>query len=111
MTQPLRALFSHRGKSRSLASRLAMNRVMIFRRSVSLFALAGIAALASTARPALAQDRAPRLPAEVYSACASKSQGTACTVAVHGREFQGICATDRKDPQLACRPSPPRPRS
>jgi len=89
-----------------------MNHVLILRRAVFGFTLAGIAALgASTARPALAQDRTPRLPAEVYAACTSKTEGTACTVALHGRELQGICASGRKDPQLACRPGPPRPRS
>jgi hypothetical protein len=86
-----------------------MIHVPVFRRAVSGFALAGIAALASTSHPALAQDRTQRLPAEVYAACTSKSEGTACTVAVHGRELHGICASDRKGPQLACRPSPPRP--
>ena len=89
-----------------------MNRFLLLRRAVFGVALAGVAVLgASTARPALAQDRAPRLPAEVYAACTSKAEGTACTVALRGRELQGICASDRKDPQLACRPSPPRPRT
>jgi hypothetical protein len=87
-----------------------MNRVLIFRRAVFGFALAGIAVLASTARPALAQDRTPHLPAELYVACASKSAGTACSVTLHGREIHGVCGSDRKEPQLTCRPDPPRPR-
>jgi hypothetical protein len=87
-----------------------MIHVPVFRRAVSGFAIAGIA-LASTSHPALAQDRTQRLPAEVYAACTSKSEGTACSVAVHGRELHGICAFGRKEPQLACRPSPPRPHS
>ena len=89
-----------------------MNRPTIFRRTALGLALAGLATLASTARPALAEDRAPHPGPEVYAAaCTSKAEGTACSVTLHGHELHGICASDRKTPQLACRPSPPRPRS
>ena len=112
MTQRLRALTSAPGGSRPFPVEvLAMNRSTMFRRAVFGFALAGVATLISTARPALADDRAPRPGPEVYAAaCTSKAEGTACSVTQRGREMHGICAADRRSPQLACRPSPPRPR-
>ncbi|MGD0526730.1 MAG: hypothetical protein ABSE49_16410 [Polyangiaceae bacterium] len=90
---------------------LDMNRPVFVRRTVFGLALAGVAALASTAGPAFAQDHASRLPAELYAACASKSAGTACTAALRGRELHGVCSSDRNEPALSCRPAPPRPRS
>jgi hypothetical protein len=82
-----------------------------FRRTVLGFVLAGGAVLAATPRAALAEDRAPHVPTEVYAACSSKSEGNACSVEVGARGFQGVCALDHGAQRLACRPAPPRPRS
>ncbi len=87
-----------------------MNRPIFGRLTSLRFTLAAATVLASASAPAFAQERVSRLPAELYAACTAKSAGTACTAAVHGRELHGICSSDRREPELACRPAPPRPR-
>ena len=69
----------------------------------------GTVAVTATTRAALAQDHAPRHPAEAYAACASKDEGAACSDEVRGRAFQGVCAPDQEQ-RLICRPKPPPPR-
>jgi hypothetical protein len=76
-------------------------------------ALANVLACAAawTLTPARADERAGGVPREVYAACASKAEGSACTVetkGAHARTMQGVCAPDRVKQQLACRPAPPR---
>lgn len=88
-----------------------MKLASLSRRTVLGLTLAGCATLASASRPALAQEPTSRLRAEAYAACESKAQGNACSVEARGRTFQGICAPGRQEARLACRPSPPRPRS
>lgn len=51
----------------------------------------------------------PSPPPAAFEACASKSQGAACTVSFHDRQIEGTCETFPSDSRLACRPSGPPP--
>jgi hypothetical protein len=68
----------------------------------SVLTAVGSVAFAAEADP-------PPLPPEAYTACASKSEGDACTVTMHDKTIDGTCATHPNETKLHCRPSGPPP--
>ena len=71
-------------------------------------AFAGALLLTPAARVARAGGPPPP-PPEAYDACASRSAGDACAVAMPDRTVKGTCSPDRESGRLFCRPDSPPP--
>lgn len=79
------------------------------RSPLAIALLVGTAVFAVTAAAFADPPAPPPLPAEAYSACASKSAGDACTIQLRDRTLEGSCAAAANEQRLHCRPNGPPP--
>ncbi len=91
-----------------------MSRPISLRRAVVAVFTVSVAcvAVASLARPAVADEHVGGPAPEAVAACASRAAGDACTWQMkgHAKVLEGVCAAAPRAPTLACRPRPPEPR-
>lgn len=80
---------------------------LVLKKALSLAVVSGALAAALAPRAASADGGPPPLPEEAFTACASKSEGAACTVQTHDGELAGTCAAHPSDARLFCRLSAP----